>query len=98
MRERVHELTARATTWQDEDNLVRQLNEVLVGWADYFRLGSVSAAYRRVQTHANERLRRWLCQKHAVRGRGYSRYPDRDLYERLSLVNLEQRRRSFAWA
>ena len=98
VRRRIHELTARRTTWQEESVKVMELNRVLVGWANYFCLGSVSAAYRRVQHHATERLRRWLCQKHRLRGRGYARYSDRHLHEEMGLVDLATLRRNFAWA
>jgi group II intron reverse transcriptase/maturase len=98
VRKRVHDLTARRTTWQTEDVLVSELNRVLRGWANYFCLGSVSAAYRRVQFHTNTRLRRWLSRKHRMRGRGYARYPDRYLHEELGLIDLQVLRRNFAWA
>lgn len=98
VRARLHELTVRATTWQDERIVVGQLNAVLVGWANYFCLGSIAAVYRRVQRHADERLRQWLCQKHQLRGRGYTRFPRRYLHERLGLVDLERYRHRFAWA
>ena len=98
VRERIHELTVRATTWQSEECLVAGLNRVLVGWGNYFCLGSVSAAYRRVQGHTDERLRQWLCQKHRVRGRGYKRFPRQYLHGTAGLVDLERFRRNLAWA
>ena len=98
VRARIHVLTVRATTWQSETCLAAQLNRVLVGWGNYFCLGSVSAAYRRVQRHADERLRQWLCQKHRVRGRGYKRFPRRYLHDTAGLVDLERFRRSSACA
>ena len=98
VRERIHELTVRATTWQDASQVVDALNKVITGWGNYFCLGSVAAAYQRVQYHADQRLRRWLCQKHRVRGQGYARYPRRYLYDGLGLVSLESRRRNFACA
>lgn len=98
VRERIHELTVRETTWQDAPKVVGALNKVLVGWGNYFCLGSVTAAYQRVQYHTEQRLRRWLCQKHRVRGQGYSRYPNRYLYEGLGLARLQGRRRNPACA
>jgi len=44
--------------------VVGELNLVLRGWANYFRLGAVSKAYRAVDSHARYRLRQWLCSRH----------------------------------
>ena len=72
-------LTGGRTTWRDEAEQVGRLNQVLVGWAHYFRLGYVTAAWRVVQQHTCRRLRRWLRRKHRARaGRG-PRYPDMQL-------------------
>ena len=49
----------------------------------------------RVNYHVTNRLRRWLCRKHKVRGPGYSRYPDRYLYQKLSLYRLSRTGRRF---
>ena len=75
------------------------LNQMLLGWANYFRLGYVTAAWKVVQQHTCRRLRWWLRRKHKARaGRG-QRYPDRQLYERYGLVNLVRRvRRLPLWA
>jgi RNA-directed DNA polymerase len=72
---------------------------MLVGWANYFRLGYVMAAWRVVQQHACRRPRRWLRRKQgAHRGRGQT-YPDMRLYEKYGLVNLVRTiRRLPLWA
>jgi group II intron reverse transcriptase/maturase len=87
------------TTWRTEREQVRKLNQMLVGWANYFRLGYVTAAWQDVQQHACRRLRWWMRRKHKEKaGRG-ERYPDLQLYERWGLVNLVQRvRRLSLWA
>jgi RNA-directed DNA polymerase len=75
--------------------MVGRLNKKLDGWANYFRLGQVSKAYRAVDSHARRRLRHWLCRKHQVVGRGTSRFPDTYLHQTLGLSRLEGRRRRF---
>ena len=75
--------------------MVGRLNRKLRGWANYFDLGTVSRAYDAVNYHVTNRLRRWLCRKHKVRGQGYSRYPDRYLYRELKLYQLKRPGRSF---
>jgi len=79
----------------DEATIVGRLNRKLRGWANYFQLGPVRSAYRGVDRYARNRLRRWLCQKHKVPGRGTARYPDAYLDVQLGLVRLTKRKRSF---
>jgi len=68
--------------------MVGRLNRKLRGWANYFKLGLVSPAYRHVDRYVKNRLRRWLCQKHKGPGRGIARHPDTYLYDELGLVQL----------
>ena len=75
--------------------MVGRLNRKLRGWANYFDLGTVSRGYSVVNHHVTNRLRRWLCGKHKVRGQGYSRYPDRYLYNKLGLYQLSRSGRRF---
>jgi len=80
----------------DAAELVHRLNRKLVGWANYFCLGSVSKDYRAIEAHTTQRLRQWLCRKHKVAGR--SRFPTEDLHRTLGLVHLPSRTKSFPWA
>ena len=82
----------------DADFIVKGLNRKLIGWANYFCLGPVSPAYKAIDTHVKQRLRRWLCKKHKVQGTGYKRFPDQYLHLNLRLVNLPARTRDFPWA
>jgi hypothetical protein len=86
--DRIGVATRGRTTWRSEAEQVARLNRMLVGWANYFRLGYVTAAWQTVQQHACRRLRRWLRSKHKDRaGRG-EQYPDMQLYELWGLANL----------
>jgi RNA-directed DNA polymerase len=91
--------TSGRTTWREEEEQVGRLNQVLLGWSNYFRIGYVTAAWRAVQEHACRRLRWWLRRKHGEKaGRG-QRYPDLQLYERYGLVELVRAvRRIPLWA
>ena len=51
----IHQMTQPATSWQAPEALVGELNLKLNGWANYFRLGSVSKAYRTVDSHVRQR-------------------------------------------
>ena len=94
----ISELTSRRWLLLDAEERVERLNRLLTGWANYFCLGPVSRAYRSVDRHARQRLRRWLCRKHKLQGRGTARYPDEYLDQTLGLVRLETRTSSFPWA
>ena len=72
---------------------VEELNALMRGWGNYFCLGPVSTAYRAVDAHACNRLRRWLCKKHKKQGRGFGSYPDEYLYRTLG-SNWDQPRRT----
>jgi hypothetical protein len=90
--------TDRRRTWLEADVVVGRLNRQLTGWANYFCLGPVSPAYRAINAHVTRRLRRWLCQKHKVRGSGWARYPDQYLHNQLGLIHLPSRTRDLPWA
>jgi group II intron reverse transcriptase/maturase len=95
---KIHDQTSRSTTWRDIDDEVSRLNQILIGWGDYFRLGYVTGAWRVVQQHACRRLRWWLRRKHAQTSSGQG-YPDMKLYKEYGLVNLTRSiRRLPLWA
>ena len=98
MIEAVHVETGRNTTWLDAEELVTRLNRKLRGWANYFRYGPVTSAYRFIDWYTTNRLRRWLCKKHKQSGKGNERYPDEYLYKHLRLIRLPILPKSFPWA
>lgn len=91
-------MTGRNSVLRDVPERVADLNRVLIGWGNYFRIGSVSRAYRVVDAHTRHRLRQWLCRKHKRQGSGASHYSDKYLYEQLGLAQLSARPRNFSWA
>jgi RNA-directed DNA polymerase len=96
--EALREQTTRKTCLLEADEVIATLNRKLLGWANYFKLGPVSKAYRAADSYAKTRLRRWLRIKHQIRRCGSSRYPDEYLYETLGLLRLPDLTRDFPWA
>jgi RNA-directed DNA polymerase len=87
----IGELTTRRKAGQDVEAQVGKINRKLRGWSSYFRIGTVSKAYRKVNGHACHRVRQWLGAKFKVRGHGRRRFPDQHLYQKLGLYQLQRR-------
>jgi RNA-directed DNA polymerase len=98
MIEAVHRQTTRSMGWMEAADMVECLNRKLRGWTNYFCLGPVTKAYRRLDRHTTTRLRRWLCKKHKVSGNGYTRYPEEYLYKHLGLIRLPLLPQRLPWA
>ena len=96
--EKISQMTQRKWCWKQTEELVGELNLVVKGWGNYFRLGSVSKAYRAVDGHARHRLRQWLGHKHKVKGSNRNRFRDEYLYQKLGLFRLERFSTNLPWA
>jgi group II intron reverse transcriptase/maturase len=94
----IHEQTERRWLWLEPEEMVGRLNQLLRGWASYFCLGTVAAAYRRVTAHACHRLRQWLVRKYKVRGSRWTRFSDHYLHGTLGLLRLQRRPPGFSCA
>jgi group II intron reverse transcriptase/maturase len=97
LRDQLHEETSRTWLWQSEEEMIAKLNRKLVGWRNYFSVGTVQEAYRSLDAYLFQRLRQWWCRKHKIRNRRDSRFSGTFLYQHLGLVQLRERRR-VPWA
>lgn len=80
------------------EELVGKINRKLRGWANYFKLGSVSKAYGTIEMYTSSRLRRWVCKKHKVANKGVKRYPFEHIYSKMGLMRLTKLPQTFPWA
>jgi group II intron reverse transcriptase/maturase len=90
--------TARNKTLLGQEEVIKTLNHMMVGWANYFCLGPVSRAYQVIERHARKRLRQWLCAKHKIRWPATQQYPEAALHQELGLVQLCRRTTSLPCA
>jgi group II intron reverse transcriptase/maturase len=97
MVEKIHALTDRTGTWQETTRLVGEVNRTLRGWANYFQVGTVSKAYRALDSYTAMRLRRWLQFKHKTRRRKGGTYPLPHLYGYFGLVRLSRLWHDVPW-
>lgn len=59
---------------------VRKVNQVVLGWANYYRHTNASEAFRRLQRFINIRFRRYLNYRSKRRGFGWKEFPNKKLY------------------
>ncbi|MEO0842198.1 MAG: group II intron maturase-specific domain-containing protein, partial [Cyanobacteria bacterium J06643_5] len=59
---------------------VRQVNQKVLGWANYYRHTNASKAFRDLQRYINIRFRRYLNYRSKCRGFGWKEFPNKKLY------------------
>jgi RNA-directed DNA polymerase len=77
IKDRVSAATYRSTLNQDFGQLLRRLNRMLAGWANYFRHGVSKKTFNAIDSHAWSRIAGWLRRKHRIGRSGLRRFCDR---------------------
>ena len=91
IRDRIHAETSRNWLWQSEEEVVAKLNRILVGWHNYFSVGTAVAAAWSLDAYVFQRLRQWWCAKHTIRNRRDARFSGDYVYRQLGVVRLRAR-------
>jgi len=71
--------------------VIREINPILRGWHNYFKVGHGEKVFRRLDRFVQNRLRIFVKRKHSNPGRGV-RNVSGDLYDRLGLFRLARKR------
>ena len=71
------------------EEVARDLNRTVRGWAAYFSYGSVTKARHDVTLHLYHTVRRFLRRRHKVAGPGYRQFPIRDVFGTLGVLSPE---------
>ena len=75
----------------DLKEVVEMVNPKLRGWANYFQAGNSYRHFCEVQEYATEQLRLFLRKRYqGKRNRGYRRFPNWFLYNRLGLLYIPE--------
>lgn len=67
--------------------IISELNPVLRGWVNYFRIGNSSRKFGKVRYYVAQRIRKFMRRQRHRGGYGYKEYPDSYLYKELKLYN-----------
>lgn len=88
LREGVKELLNHWTTVRPEEEIIRQLNRKLKGWAAYFRHGNPSHVFGKLEYYLQNKLRKWLWKRHGKPAGMAERYSNEALRQKWGLYPL----------
>src|ERR1700739_4382925 len=72
----------------------KSLNRLLAGWAAYFCHGTFAPAYEAIDRQVYDRVRRFLCRRHKVQGRGTNQFSRDQIFGELEVLRLQRVRRA----
>ena len=86
-RQRIREITARSRLRVPVEEIVRDLNRFLRGWAGYFRYGNSAQCFDKITLHALRRLAGFIAQRHKRR-KSYDWWVVAHQTHRMGLIDL----------
>jgi RNA-directed DNA polymerase len=90
IKETLQRMVGNHMSWQDEEDLIGEVNRRLRGWMNYFSYGTLWKTYHRLERFAQQRVRGWLVHKYRVGSRGECRFPVDYIYGTLGLTYLTE--------
>jgi len=94
---KITQLTYRSRLHEPVNTIVTDINASLLGWTEYYRHTASARRFRKVQAHANRRLRKFIMKKKGSRKNGYKELPDEKLYKVYKLINVGVSRVRYRW-
>ena len=84
IKEKVRKITNPARPIKVEQ-VVRELNPVIRGWVNYFRIGNSSKKFGKISSYVTNKVRKFMRRRRYKSGYGYKKYPDTYLCNKLGL-------------
>ena len=78
------------TCWQDEEIIIREVNNVIRGWTNYFSYGTLWKTYIPLENFLWRRIRKWLLHKHRIDGMGRNQIPAERIYQEMGLIKITE--------
>ncbi|MBV9129332.1 MAG: group II intron reverse transcriptase/maturase [Verrucomicrobia bacterium] len=88
LRNRLREITQRSMTLKAACEVVAEINEITVGWGNYFALGHYHRSFGQMNHFMAQRLRQWLRCKHRKKWGKYHCWPNHTLFSEYGLYRL----------
>lgn len=67
--------------------LIKEINQVLRGWVNYFRIGNSSKCFSYIRDYTEKKIRRFLMKQRGKKGYGWKRWSSSWFYDTLGLYN-----------
>jgi RNA-directed DNA polymerase len=84
IREKIRKITNPTRPIKVEE-IIKELNPVLRGWVNYFRIANSSRKFSKIRLYGASKVRKFMRRRRNKSGYGYKDYPDDYLYKRLGL-------------
>jgi RNA-directed DNA polymerase len=79
---------------QPVGEVIEEINPILRGWMNYFRIGHSSRCFSKIRDWVEMKIRRHLMRSRLRKGKGWKRWSSEWIYRRLGLYNDYRLRRS----